>query len=1043
MNSDDLKDNYQIKKLLKLIAAWKSPKENLIFDVQKPLEEDINKYCQKMLSKLRETKKSFITLALVQSKSKVRELIEKPEEIILNFHVVQVAIQIFKHFLLNPEFDNLSDLRVELIRMIVKVFELAQKKDGQEIRDHMLSEIMADDCLYRLLDYIFHENIFSIKSSFGIYNYREEALYITLETLIITAIQRQTSDSKKECFLSKIVEKEPKNLEYFPMNTFIFAISQRKIYKNDNVLERFFRIFMNFVIPKNAERIRFFFGFLKNYWRLLSERETADSTNKIFQIIEISKIFDPNVVKLLFTLANSIVHFPVKNVVDFIIENNKKYNIITDLLKDLADLLLKIDLTCLKAIEINPEISSPDFTGKNFKNKQVQNRILLISFVMSNFNGLNVKGKKRFLEQLVLFLVQTTADKCDVRASLLIFIVRDIFTDSLVELFPICLEIRFLIHSKFKTQFSEKFNEILCKSFFEILCSKIWVNVFYSNFQKWFDFFRVFFVRNPIDFLILVPYFFLSLIEKPRNPNYAKFYFNLLFLVQILQNFGDFPLLTIKNDAFDASKFNFNQIGNLKNLLEITTISPCIISQIFLTGDQIKERKVELEFFIFYFLFTNKFRNLKVCENFIEHLLKLFVNEFLKEGISVLFLEICDVVYYLSHFTDNSFFRGSFLSAIDAMFTSIKGIKTPEISQFETKINHILKQALIFCKFQQIGHKFLNTENLKFLTANYPKTAMLFGKIMCVIFSKTKFASKTSQSEIIESNFLSTYVLQENMFIQVDTQKSQIEFCDLFAHEKFQINYKYIINSPEIKQKIDSTLTHLLFNNDFPNYLINPNSKKCENNQATQVAMAYIASSEYKNIFKLGLLFIDKSAVDWNSVYAEKNSSKSQRYQIFLNNLISEMNIENNCLAFESLFDVYRFYIGQFFNESEIFEKRRFIGNSPFLILFNEDHEDPIKIEGLITEFNVFVVVISLEKNDFYSIRIKHNLKEKVQSFEIETLFFSEHEIIQVLYFTLLKYSKYVNELIFQEQSYAICDQNYFSNALSNRMESFEKLFYL
>lgn len=1048
MTKDDFERREKMKKLLKNIIKWKTPKTPNSAILNDENQDKIEVYCRKYLKLLRKLDKSVVIICFGELITKFQEFSEKTEDIISNFSVLQVAVQTIEFFVLNSEFELLRIILIDQIRLLIKLFELSQKKEKEKIRQYIISEMVQNFFIENLMKYVLSENIFTIKSSFGIYNYMEEALFLTFESLVISSIELMDNDEKKESLLLKIFEKDPIIIDYFPLNIFTFVLSKRKFIKNVEFVDKFVRLFMIYSLSTDGERVRVFLGFIKDSSQLLTQKESMESINKVFEIVLKMKIFDMNIVKVLVKLSNSLVHFSVQNIIEFINEKLNNFKIWNDLIKNIYEILAQVDFVALNGLEIDI-----DSTWNNLDAQQIipiskLNKIKMIKFFCKNFISMNFKGKKLFLDSLLKFVSNLDPKKIDLRASTLTFIFKDIILspdtslkDKIIDFQENYLEILFTINIKFSCDLKTSLNRLMCKQFFDFFTVRKFRPLLASKFQKWFDFYICLLARETADFLMLIPYFYSNLFENPKLVSTSQQFFQMLsILIQYITNYSDFPIFWVENDSFISAEFNFHQLNTIGKLILETYENKTTEKIVFLSSEEIYEKKIENDYLFFTFLYMNKFQNCDLTEKFTDKIFKILETEFLKNDLSTLFFEVFDFFYFLSHFEEHTFFVNGFLNCVNLVLNNFRVYKYNSNPVYITKINFLLRQTLLHCFKFKITTNFFTKENSQFLMDNYKEEAKLFRNIFNLLVSNTSFMHKIEKNAENETENENAIKISQNSFIQIKKEKKEIVFNDLYAQAEFSLDFKYITTDLSKVDQIDSYLIGFFFSKDHQNNLITEDSKDISIDPYTKVLISHINSSEYKNIFKFGVLYIDKSSTNWSSAYEETNSLKSVKYQFFLNSLISETKTEEKSLSFESLFDLYKFSIGQFFNQSEIFEKRRYIGNSPIVIIFNEGHENPLQIEHLLTEFNVFAFVINTLPNDLYSIEIKNDFQEKIQIYNLSRLVFCENEVLQILLFLVLKYSKYVNEIVFQEQNYQNSTQMYFSNALLARKIIFEKL---
>jgi hypothetical protein len=380
---------------------------------------------------------------------------------------------------------------------------------------------------------------------------------------------------------------------------------------------------------------------------------------------------------------------------------------------------------------------------------------------------------------------------------------------------------------------------------------------------------------------------------------------------------------------------------------------------------------------------------------------------------------------------------------MDGILRKILTLRSPNTPISEAKINHILKHLLIFCHCQQTSNRFLSPEVTKLLAFAFPAAAALFRTILTLIYSRTDFTiySKTQKSSPNLPPQSDIFVFEQSLYLQIDPESKQVVICDLFSKKSFELTFAYDVNNLQLRESIDRLLTDAIFSQELPNNLLGPGVRKAPRNMATEVSINQIDSSEYKNVFKMGLLFTDAAAKDWNEVYLEQRAAKSEFYQQFFMGLVSECVLDGKSLVFESLFDVYRFHVGQLFGETEVFEKRRFVGNSPILILFNDGHPNPLSIPFLLTEFNVLVFLVSVLPSGFHRLTVSGVHADKVSLGTIEDCLFCKDEIIRVLLWGVMTAAKKINQLIFHEEAYEESCQRCFSNAIQARREAFDRLY--
>jgi hypothetical protein len=943
----------------------------------------------------------------------------------------------------NKEFQPLTPFVCRFVKTVIVINAFVVEKNIESRRTELVRHCCHPVVRTILFESFLVPTTFDFKNYFGAFDRHEEYLYFSMEKLLIDVLSCHSDSLERVQLLSLLfANHKGGRIEYFPLSLYLYTRELNLELEHSQIDQNFFDFLLAYIQTDLHDKLLFLFNFVTKYIAKLTETNVIKLSNFMIEKFEKLNFFDFKLTLVHITLAGKARSFPVKNHVSYIEKNFVKYKVVTEFLENIHKVLEEFHWSRLQFVELDPELSFDENTLRLVSDLEVVNKLYILRFIARTFEYLKPKGKQIYANKLLVFLKDLFVQTPFIQSSLLLFIFDNVFACKDAEVREVQMELQYYIVYYFETRHEEELYKIISREMFQFFTSPRAKGVSYQLLLN-IDYFFKFLTNKSQALLILAPYVLsVCLCRKFLEENRSLFFGIMQRLLQVLTIFRTMPVLYIKNsnESFDWLKKDdlmFQTITSLR-FFEPSFVEKFILIQ----AKDLKRASLPNEYFFFLSMYWSKCPDEAIRLRIFDYLLNVMGIEF-DTPHCMNFFNVIDFFEYLAlHFYDTNYF-GRLNKQVVSLFEFCRSKNYTSNDGFiKTKICNLFRILLLHLKAYQ--HSALSfPESLSvYLDKCFPDSFSLFQNAMIsLLLSDELTSTEPNSSEVKELEDLR--FIGSNCLLRKLTD-GHYYLRDTFGKHCLSFTYKTISSKDEenLDNDLDSEITELFMNGYFENNLINKKVIPDERRTITNSLICSLDSTEVKNLFKSGILYLAPEQHKWEHFY-ENNSGtiKSERYHQFISAFCENLIVHENYARIDNFMDQYKIFIGSKYRETEVFEKRRAIGNAPFLILFDESELTIDKISETLTPFNVFVVIISRAINSLYTIEVINQLAHKIPPIEFSELLFRLNEVVDFVRLLLVKFSKYIDEVLFQEKSFHSLESGVVSNSLYRRDGMFNKIY--
>lgn len=935
----------------------------------------------------------------------------------------------------------------KFIKTVVVVNTYVVDKSIEKRHDELVKHCCLPTIRATLFELFLAPQTFEFKSYFGGFDRQEEFLFFNLEKLLIEILSAHESIDEKASILGLMfTNSEVQKMDYFPLNLYLYSRELKLGQEYQPLEQKFFDCFLLFLQTDLHDKISFLFSFLNKYIQVLSESDLMNLSNFLIKKFEKINHFDFKLTAIHFMLINQTRSALAVNHINYIEGNFHKYKLTNDLVDNLSMILDLLDWSTLQGVEVDPERPFEENSLLIVSNIDIINKVYILRFIGTIFNKLKPKSKVAFINKVLAYFKGLFENFPGIRSSLLYCVFESIFNCKEVEIKDIQMELTYFVFYYFDTdeKYEEPIYRIVAKEMFSFFVSSRSKQISYQLLFN-VDYFFKFVAHKSHSFVILTPYVLTaSLNRRFLDDNRSLFFGVMQRLLQILDAFKTMPVLYIKN-ANEACEWLKKDELKFHNLLTMRFFEKTFVDKFVLTDPKdAKKSALPNEYFFFLSSYWSKCPETSIRHIIFESLLGVLAAEF-DTPFCANFFNVIDFLEYLAlNFIDLFCFNSLNKKVIALLeFCKSKNYSYKEV-HIAPKVCHLFRLMLLFIKAYYYTPFTLPESLAIYLDKCFPEAFLLFQKCVLSILLEDDLKSQTANlneaKECDELRFIGPTAFYRKL------TDGQYVLRDLFGKYVINFSYKFLTNyntssSYEHSRVLNKEITELFLSGDFDSNLLAKKMTFEEKKTLVHSLVCSLDSTEIKNLFKSGVLYMAPGQTKWEEVYANSEITiNSENYQQFIGSFCENTMINGYYAKIDNFMDQFKIFVGSRFGEQEVFEKRRQIGNAPFLIIFDESEASTERIQSLTTDFNVFVVIVRQALSNLFTIEVINKLAQKIPPVEFSDLLFRMQEAVDFVRLLLIKYSKYVDEVLFQEKSFHSLESNLISNSLERRSVQFAKI---